>query len=104
MKRLIFAIGVLAAAYAASTPARADFAVARFQDHWCRVWVDAAAHPFAAHYVHWIRREWVHHVWWSHHRRHHSRHLVWVRYDRFRTFDAADHHLHLALHEHRCRP
>lgn len=101
MKRLVFAIGVLALTYGASAPARADFAVARFPGDWCRVWVDADMHPYVGHYLHWVRRVWVH-GWWRHH--HHHGHWIWVRYDRFPTWEAADHHLHWAFDEHRCHP
>ena len=38
MKRLVFAVGVLALGFAASTPARADFSVVRFEPGFCRVW------------------------------------------------------------------
>ncbi len=96
MKRLVFAIGVLALAYGASTPARADYAVAKFADGWCRVWVDAAMHPYAGHYLHWVKRVGVH-------RRHHHGHWVWVRYDRFATWDAAHKHLDRAIKWHRCK-
>lgn len=36
MKRLVFAVGVLALGAAALTPARADFAVIRFKDGHCQ--------------------------------------------------------------------
>jgi hypothetical protein len=45
MKRLAFAIGVLALGFAASTPARADFGVVRFEGGWCRVWANSHAAP-----------------------------------------------------------
>ena len=43
MKRLVFAVGVLAVGVlalgsAASTPARADFSVMRFEPGYCRIW------------------------------------------------------------------
>jgi hypothetical protein len=44
MKRL--AAGILALGFAASTPARADYAVVRLQDGWCKVWWDSAATPW----------------------------------------------------------
>jgi len=46
MKRLAFAIGVLALGFAAASPARADYAVVRLQDGWCKVWWDSAATPW----------------------------------------------------------
>jgi hypothetical protein len=44
MKRLIFAFGVLAIGFAVSS-ARADYALVRFEDGWCRVWWDSAGTP-----------------------------------------------------------
>jgi hypothetical protein len=46
MKRLAFAVGVLALGFAATTPARADFAVVKFENGYCRVWWDSAATPW----------------------------------------------------------
>lgn len=46
MKRLAFAVGVLALGFAASTPARADFAVVKFEAGFCRIWWDSAAKPW----------------------------------------------------------
>ena len=40
MKRLAFAVGVLALGFAAATPARADFAVVKFELGFCRIWWD----------------------------------------------------------------
>ena len=40
MKRLAFAIGVVALGLSASTAARADYAVVMFKDGYCRVWND----------------------------------------------------------------
>ncbi len=82
MKRFVLAVGVLAMAYGMSSPARADFAVARFADGYCRVWVDTAQKPFAGKYL-----------WWRHH--HHA-------YYRFRSWHRADRHLHWAVAHHRC--
>lgn len=45
MKRLAFAVGVLALGFAASTPARADFAVVKFEWGYCRIWWDSGANP-----------------------------------------------------------
>jgi hypothetical protein len=41
MKRLAFAIGVVALGLSASTAARADYAVVMFKDGYCRVWNDS---------------------------------------------------------------
>jgi hypothetical protein len=46
MKRLVFAVGVLALGAAALTPARADFAVIRFKDHHCQAWADSKVGPW----------------------------------------------------------
>lgn len=45
MKRVAFAVGALVLAFAASTPARADFAVIKFELGYCRIWWDSAANP-----------------------------------------------------------
>jgi len=46
MTRLAFAIGILALAFAAATPARADFAVVKFKHGGvCRAWADHKAQP-----------------------------------------------------------
>jgi hypothetical protein len=46
MKRLAFAVGVLALGLAAATPARADFAVVQLDNGWCKVWWDSGATPW----------------------------------------------------------
>jgi hypothetical protein len=46
MKRLAFAVGLLAIGFAAATPARADYALVRFDDGWCRIWWDSAGTPW----------------------------------------------------------
>ncbi len=48
MKRLTLAIGLLAFAVAAATPAYADYAVVRFDNGWCKVWWDSGATPWGA--------------------------------------------------------
>jgi hypothetical protein len=48
VKRLALATGALALAFAAATPARADFAVVRFDSGYCQVWWDSAATPWGA--------------------------------------------------------
>lgn len=45
MKRLAFAIGILALGVSASTAARADYAVVMFKDGYCRVWQNSGATP-----------------------------------------------------------
>src|SRR5262252_10417762 len=45
MKRLVFAIGVLALGFAASTPARADFSAMRFELGYCRIWWNNGINP-----------------------------------------------------------
>ena len=46
MKQLAFAVAVLAVGFAASTPARADYAVVRLDDGWCKIWWDSADNPW----------------------------------------------------------
>ena len=46
MKRLAFAVGVLALGFAAATPARADFAVMKFELGYCRIYWDSSAKPW----------------------------------------------------------
>jgi hypothetical protein len=46
MRRLSFAIGVLALVVAAGTPARADYAVVKFETGFCRIWWDSQANPY----------------------------------------------------------
>jgi hypothetical protein len=48
MKRLAFAVGVLALGLAASSPARADYAVVRLPDGWCKIWWDSSDNPWGA--------------------------------------------------------
>jgi hypothetical protein len=48
MKRLAFAVGVLALGFTAATPARADFAVVKFELGYCRIWWDSGAKPWGA--------------------------------------------------------
>ena len=46
MKRLAFAVGLLALGSAAATPARADFTVVRFESGHCKIWWDSADNPW----------------------------------------------------------
>ena len=48
MKRLVFAVGVLALGFVASTPARADFSVMRFELGFCRIWWNNGINPIGA--------------------------------------------------------
>lgn len=48
MQRLALAACVLAVGFAASCPARADFAIVRFTDGRCQVWWDSADNPWGA--------------------------------------------------------
>ena len=45
MKRLAFAASVLALGFVTSAPARADYAVVRFDSGFCRIWWDSMANP-----------------------------------------------------------
>jgi len=48
MKRLTLAVGILAFGLAASTAARADYAVVRLDDGWCKIWWDSGATPWGS--------------------------------------------------------
>lgn len=48
MTRLTSAFAILAFGLAAAAPARADFAVVKWQDGYCRIWWDSAATPWGA--------------------------------------------------------
>ena len=86
MKRLAFAIGLLAVGFCAATPASADFAVVKFKSGYCRVWNDTAAGPQDGHYL-WFKRHWHH----------------WHWHYRFHTMAGADKALHRAALWHRCQ-
>lgn len=47
MKRLAFAIGILAVGFAVSTPASADFAVIRWKDWSCQAWNMSKVGPWS---------------------------------------------------------
>jgi len=102
MKRLMFALGLLALTYAAPSPARADFAVVRFEGGWCRVWVDTAQKPWGGEFLWWHHHHhwhwWHHRHWWHHHWWHHGWHYS------LPTWESADAHLHRAWDWHRCHP
>ena len=46
MKKVSLAIGLLALGFAASTPARADFVIVKFDPGYCRVWMDSSMKPY----------------------------------------------------------
>jgi hypothetical protein len=46
MKPLVVALGILALGVAAATPARADYAVVRWDSGYCQIWWDSAATPW----------------------------------------------------------
>jgi len=48
MKRFAFAVGIVALGLAAITPARADYALVRWDDGYCRIWGGASATPWGA--------------------------------------------------------
>ena len=55
MKRLILGVGVLVAAFAATNPANADYAVIKFKDTGaCRAWYDHTAKPWGTYQVLWV--------------------------------------------------
>jgi hypothetical protein len=54
MTRFIFAAAIVAFAFAASSAARADFAVVKFKDNGaCRAWHDHTAKPWGKYQVLW---------------------------------------------------
>jgi hypothetical protein len=46
MKRLALAVGLLALGSVAAAPARADFAIVRFETGHCQIWWDSAGNPW----------------------------------------------------------
>lgn len=83
MKSLVAAIGVVALGFAASTAARADFAVVKFKSGYCRVWTDVKAGPQDGAYL----------LWRNHHRVHTG----------LGTQASADKHMHWAVAHKRCQ-
>jgi hypothetical protein len=51
MKRLTLTVGILVLGFAASTPARADYAVVQFPDGWCKIWWNSGAAPWGDGWV-----------------------------------------------------
>jgi hypothetical protein len=45
MKRLALVMSVLARGFVAATPARADYAIVKFDSGYCRIFWDSAANP-----------------------------------------------------------
>ncbi len=48
MKRFAFAVGIVTLGFAATTPARADYALVRWDSGYCRIWWEAGATPWGA--------------------------------------------------------
>jgi hypothetical protein len=46
MRQRILVLAALTLAFAATTPARADYAVVQLQDGWCKVWWDSGTAPW----------------------------------------------------------
>lgn len=82
MKRLAFAVGVLALGVVATAPAKADYAIVKFRSGYCRIWDHTAVVPPDGHFLWWR---------WGHH---------W--YYRLPTLGIAHHKLHQAVAWHRC--
>ena len=51
MKRFAFAVGLLALGVAAAAPARADYAVVRFETGYCQIWWDGSATPWGVNWT-----------------------------------------------------
>ena len=58
MKRLAFAVGVLALGLVATAPAHADYAIVKFKSDFCRIWDNTAVAPPDGHFLWW---RWHHH-------------------------------------------
>ncbi len=58
MKRLAFAVGVLALGLVATAPAHADYAIVKFKSGFCRIWDHTAVAPPDGHFLWW---RWHHH-------------------------------------------
>jgi len=82
MKRLALVIGFILLGFTATTAARADYAVVKFNSGFCRVWTDTAGGPQYGRYL-----------WFRHHG-------VW--FYRFRTWDGASRALQSAVAQRRC--
>jgi hypothetical protein len=82
MKRLAFAIGVLALGFAATAPAHADFAIVKFNSGYCRIWTDTAVAPRDGTFI-----------WWQWHH--------YLRYN-LPTLEIAEYKLRVAVARHLC--
>jgi hypothetical protein len=82
MKRLAFAIGVLALGFTATAPAHADFAIVKFRSGYCRIWDNTTMAPPDGRFV-------VFH-WGPHF------------YHRLPTMGVAQHKLHTVIARHLC--
>jgi hypothetical protein len=51
MKRLAFAVGVLALGLVATAPAHADYAIVKFKSGYCRIWDHTAVAPPDGHFL-----------------------------------------------------
>ena len=58
MKRLAFAVGVMALGVVATAPAKADYAIVKFRSGYCRIWDHTMAVPPDGHFLWW---RWGHH-------------------------------------------
>ena len=60
MKRLAFAIGVLALGFTAIAPAHAQFAIVKFNSGYCRIWTDTSVAPPDGTFIWWQRGHYRH--------------------------------------------
>ena len=51
MKRFSFSVGLMALGLAAVMPARADYAVVRFDSGYCQIWSDGSATPWGVNWT-----------------------------------------------------
>jgi hypothetical protein len=51
MKRFACAVGLMALGLAAAAPARADYAVVRFDTGYCQIWWDGSATPWGVNWT-----------------------------------------------------
>ena len=82
MKRLMFAVGVLALGFGATAPAHADYAIVKFNSGYCRIYDNTAWAPPDGTFVWFV---------WGHH-----------RYYRLPTLPIAQHKLGLVVARHLC--
>jgi len=84
MKKILFAIGTLALGITATAaPARADFAIVKFNSGYCRIWTNTAVAPPDGTFVWFV---------WGHHRYYH-----------LPTLPIAEHKLNLVVARQLCR-